>query len=217
MKIGNLEWDTVPGWMNCHDLYDEVALTTPPYTSVVEVGVAFGRSLLYLAHRIKQTGKDIRVYGVDRWEPYEEHDFIYQNDPPEVESKRVAWEAARKHGGVYQAFTHYLKQSGLDDLRILHMDSVEAACYLWGARYAPTHFVFIDAEHTAESVRADLNAWWNLGPEWMAGDDYNPGSEIDFPGVWKEVHAKFGAENVAQRQTTSWVVRRSDLERKGRG
>ena len=210
-------WRDVPGWTNCQDLYDEVALTTPPYTTVVEVGVAFGKSLLYLAQRIKETGKDIRVMAVDPWLPYPEHHFLTvppQADTPD--SERFAYEYAARHGGIFPAFLHALYDSGLSDIvDVVRAPSVAVARMFSapppGTR--PVHFVFIDAYHVYEHVKADIDAWWATGPEWMAGDDYNPGSEVDFPGVWKAVHEKFGAENVGQRQTTSWVVRRAHLER----
>jgi hypothetical protein len=211
-------WRDVPGWFNGMDLYDEVALTTPPYTTVVEVGVAFGKSLLYLAQRIKETGKDIRVMAVDPWLPYPEHHFLTvppQADTPD--SERFAYEYAARHGGIFPAFLHALYDSGLAGIvDVVRAPSV-AASRMAGAPGAPgarpVHFVFIDAYHVYEHVKADIDAWWATGPEWMAGDDFNPGSEVDFPGVWKAVHEKFGRENVGQRQTTSWVVRRSHMER----
>jgi hypothetical protein len=208
-------WRDCPGWTNCFDLYDEVALATPPYTTVVEVGVAFGRSLLYLAQRIKETGKDIRVMAVDPWLPYDEHHFIYQPETATDEGQREIARYAQKHGGVYQAFLRALYDSGLADIvDVVRAPSVSAALMAATKEMRPIHFVFIDGHHAYESVRADINAWWDWAcPEWMAGDDYNPGSELDFPGVWKAVHKKFGAENVGQRQTTSWVVRRAHTER----
>ncbi|HLZ39398.1 MAG TPA: class I SAM-dependent methyltransferase [Candidatus Sulfotelmatobacter sp.] len=216
-------WQTVPGWFDWMDLYDEVALTTPPGSLVVEVGVAFGRSLLYLAQRIKETGKDIQVVAVDRWQPYPEHHFIYQEDAPIVESERVAYECAKRHGGVFPAFCYHLYESGLADwVNVVRADSVKAARMFenWAQNIYdghPTkqpHFVFIDAEHEAQAVDLDLHAWWDeVKPEWAAGHDYNRGSDIHFPGVWKTVDAKFGQENVEWRGQTCWVVRRSHLER----
>lgn len=206
-------WRDVPGWCNCYDLYDEVALTTPPYSTVVEVGVCFGHSLLYLAQKIKETGKQIGVVAVDRWEPYPEHNFIYTPGVAQNESEERAYRYAAQHGGTYPAFLHALYNSGLSDIvNVVRASSVDAAKMFTGK---PPHFVYIDAEHTYKAVKADIEAWWTLGPEWMAGDDYNPGSEVDYPGVWKAVHDRFGAFDTGQRQTTSWVVRRSHMERPG--
>jgi hypothetical protein len=214
-------WKTVPGWFDWFDLYDEVAITTPPYSTVIEVGVAFGRSLLYLAQKIKETGKQIRICAVDPWLPYEEHAFIYQESAPQVESERVCWEAAQKHGGVFPSFLHYLYESGLADMvDILRTDSVSASM-VFEAKEVHPHFVFIDADHSSEeNVRRDLDYWWDLHPEWISGHDYNRGSEIHFPGVWKAVHSKFGGpngslvdQNIEWVGQTCFVVRRANLER----
>ena len=205
-------WSDVPGWFNAMDLYDEVALTTPPYSSVVEVGVCYGRSLLYLAQRIKETGKQIQVVAVDRWDPYPEHDFIYNHESKtRNESEQRAYEYSQLFGGgTWLPFLSAVADSGLSDIiRIVRADSVDAS-RLFAEK--PPHFVFIDAAHDYDNVKRDINAWWATGPEWMAGDDYNPGSEVDYPGVWKAVHEKFGAQNVGQRQHTSWVVRRSQID-----
>jgi Methyltransferase domain len=193
------------------DLYDEVALTTPPYTCVVEVGVAFGRSLLYLADRIKRTGKDIRVVAVDPWLDYSEHHFIYHPETATNEGERHCAEFARAHGGsIYSSFTWALYESGLSDIvDVIRAPSPQAAALFREPGMRQVSFVFIDGYHVQDAVTADLDAWWALDPEWMAGDDYNPGNELDFPGVWKAVHNKFGAHRVGRRQTTSWVMRRT--------
>lgn len=207
-----MTWRDVPGWFNERsDLYDEAALTAPPGSTLVEVGVAFGRSLLYLADRVRATGrKDVRVVAVDPWLPYPEHHFLYVPYPGMPDGERTLYEYTRSYGSVYEAFNHNLTATGLRPyVDVLRMPSVEATKMF--AR--PPHFVFIDGYHTYDQVRADLNAWWSLGPEWMAGDDYNPGDELNFPGVWKAVHDKFGAHNVGRRQLTNWVVRRAHLDR----
>ena len=203
-----LTWQDVPGWFDWMDLYDEVALTTPPYSTVVEVGVAFGRSLLYLAQKIRETGKDIRIVAVDKWDPHPELHFVYNEYAEMPESERVAYEYAKKHGGIFEAFLYNLYHSGLANM----VSVVRANSPLAAPMYRP-HFVFIDAGHDQPEVKADIDAWWASGPEWAAGHDYNRDSPIHFPGVWRAVDEKFGRENVEWRGQTCWVVRRSHLER----
>ena len=206
-------WEKCVGWFDWMNLYDEVAMTTPAGSCVVEVGVAFGRSLLYLAQRIRETGKDIQIYAVDRWQPYGEHAFIYGSEAPVVASERAAYESAKAHGGVYGAFLHNLYESGLaEGVSVIRADSV-AAVQLWHGRVGP-HFVFIDAEHEYTAVRADLDAWWATGPEWMAGHDFNPKSEIHFPGVWKAVYKKWPEQEIEWKGQTCFVARRATLERR---
>jgi len=205
-------WRQVPGWTDWGELYNEVAMTTPPGSVIVEVGVAFGRSLLYLAQKIKETGKDIQVCAVDRWTPYPEHHFIYDETAPVVESERVAYECAKKHGGVFPAFIHHLNESGLADyVNVMRMDSIAAAQSFIASGIKP-HFVFIDAEHEYEAVKKDLDAWWATGPEWIGGHDFSPKSEINFPGVWKSVFEKWPETKVKWQGSTCFVVRRSEIE-----
>ena len=212
---GIITWRDVPGWMDFFDLYDEVAMTTPPYSTVVEVGVAFGKSLLYLAQKIKETGKQIQIAAVDPWLPYHEHEFLQTgvgaNGGDLSDGERQAYLYAQKHGGIYPAFLHNLRESGLEShVTVVQSGSVEAAKLFAGK---PPYFVFIDADHAFASVKADIDAWWATGPEWMAGHDYNRGSDVNFPGVWQAVHEKWGERNVGWRNHTCWTVRRSHLER----
>lgn len=210
----------VPGWTDWYDLYDEVAMTTPTGSTVVEVGVAFGKSLLYLCSKIKETGKDIRVAAVDRWQPYDEASFIWNERADMPASERVAYDYAAAHGGIFGAFLHNLYHSGYADMvDVMRMDSVEAAAAFNERKRGP-HFVFIDADHSYEAVRRDIDLWWETNPEWMAGHDYNRGSEIHFPGVWQAVDEKWGGKdredvekNIEWRGQTCWAVRRAHLNR----
>jgi Methyltransferase domain len=207
-----ITWQDVPGWTDWFDLYDEVAMTTPPHSTIVEVGVCFGRSLLYLAQKIKEIGRPgVQIVAVDPWVPYPEHHFIWDGSA-QNDSERAAYRVAQEHDGTFNAFLFFLYNSGLGDyVNVIRATSVDAAKMFVDK---PPHFVFIDAEHTAEAVAQDLHSWWDLvKPEWIAGHDYNRGSERDFPGVWKTVDAKFGVENVEWRGQTCFVVRRSHLER----
>ena len=220
---GRVTWRDVPGWMDFFDLYDEVAMTTPPYSTIVEVGVCFGKSLLYLAQKIRESGKDIRLVAVDGWRDYPGHKFIYDPEDSDANARAVsdlskaeqdAYAYARKFGGTYQAFMHNLRASGFDDMvQVIRGDSAASAHTFMQNATAPPYFVFIDADHEYAPVKADIDAWWATGPEWMAGHDYNRGSDVNFPGVWQAVHEKWGQDNVGWRNYTCWTVRRSHLER----
>jgi hypothetical protein len=216
-----ITWRDCPGWFGWQDLYDEVALTTPPGSSVVEVGVAFGRSLLYLAKKIKDTGKDIKVYAVDPWEPYKEMDFCYPEIygvQPKNEQEWAAYNCRTRHGGVFPAFLHHLYESGLSDIvRVVRANSIAASMLfeyrLSGKISHPPYFVFIDGDHTQRSVENDLDVWWDTGPEWMAGHDFDPPSETNFPGVWKAVHQKWGEQQIETDGQGCWIARRARIDK----
>ena len=199
-------WESVPGWFDWMKLYDEVALTTPPHSTIVEVGVAMGRSLLYLAQRVYETGRqDVRIAAVDPWVYHPQQAFTW--DGSNVPGEREAYQACDKHGGYFPAFLHNLYESRLSPIiDVYRMDSLTAA------KIIRPHFVFIDADHDYQPVLDDLNAWWATGPEWMAGHDCNRDDELNFPGVWKAVDARFGRPNWNWVGQTCWVVRRSEIE-----
>lgn len=75
-------------------------------------------------------------------------------------------------------------------LDITHATTVEAAKLYEDGSF---DFVFIDADHSYEAVRADIAAW---APKvrvggWLGGHDYHPRK---FPGVVKVVDGAFGKD-----------------------
>lgn len=88
-----------------------------------------------------------------------------------------------------------------DRIRILRMPSIDAALCVENASCGG---VFIDAEHSADAVAADLAAWRaKVAPGgWIGGHDYG---EPRFPGVAAAVDAAFGA--VERDANLTWFVR----------
>lgn len=197
-------WSDVPGWFDFQDIYDEVALTTPPHSTIVEIGVGFGRSLLYLAQQVRETGKAIRIVGVDPWpDKWWFHDADYV--PPVGSTEEWALHEIQKHGSVYAAFLHNLYHSGLSGLvDIVRVPSINAAAMFDEPMFG-AHFVFIDGNHTYEYVRPEINDWWNTGVEWLAGHDY------DREGVRRAVDEEFGAD-VEIRRGTTWIARCASID-----
>lgn len=67
-------------------------------------------------------------------------------------------------------------------------------------------FVFIDADHSYEAVRKDIDAWrWKVrNGGWLGGHDYSP----KFPGVIRAVDFVFGRTNVITLPGNIWSVAR---------
>jgi predicted O-methyltransferase YrrM len=65
-------------------------------------------------------------------------------------------------------------------------------------------FVFIDADHSYEAVRKDIDAWRSKvrAGGWIGGHDYNR----KFPGVVRAVDFVFGARNVITLPGSIWSV-----------
>lgn len=140
----------------------------------VEIGSWRGRSTAYMAVEIANSNKNIRFDAVDTWAGSQDEPE-HQNDPAVVNDT------------LYNEFLANLKpvEQYVNPVR---MTSLAAA-----AIYADNSldFVFIDAQHDYDSVRADILAWWpkvKLGGI-IAGHDYNTGPDengVDY-GVGRAV------------------------------
>ena len=185
-----LSYDSIPGW-TCGEieaLYTEAAKGDT--RTVVEVGVAFGRSLAYLAQRAPAT---MRIVGVDVWSEHMGGD----NLPPDVFARQVA------HGSPKQSCEANLRACGvLDRVELLDCGSIEAAKKF---EDESIDLVFIDACHEYEPVKADVLAWLPKVRKggMIAGHDY---SFEMFPGVVKAVLSVFAFGEYARPVEMRGVV-----------
>ncbi|KKN42770.1 hypothetical protein LCGC14_0709800 [marine sediment metagenome] len=127
----------------------------------VEVGVFQGRmsAVLLRGH------PGLRLYMVDNWLPMTAQPVAY------VASKdyHARLDESRQYGNKTQALKVVQRYRGRAIL--LHQTSVQAAM---GFEDGQCDFVFLDADHSYEGVKADLEAWW---PKvafggWLCGHDY---------------------------------------------
>ena len=163
----------IPGW-TCPAIE---RLYSRPWTgTLVEIGVAYGRSIAVLAQHADQSA---RIYGVDPWVDFMGGD----NLPPEV------FESLRAHGSPQQACVANLTRCGLRDRVELVLGTSAWASTLFDD--ASCDLVFIDGDHRYESVREDIRAWRpKVRPGGLlAGHDY---TLQNFPGVVRAVEEEFG-------------------------
>lgn len=166
-------WEpTITGWSSdILPFYWRMADALPQEPHVAEVGVYRGRSLLFLAARLRDLGKLGIVHAIDKWDESDEA----SHRPGEAEFAAFMADAIRI--GVWDA------------LKIHRMTSETAADRI--ADYS-LDLVFLDATHTHNEVLADIRIWERkLKPGGiLAGHDYS-GS---FPGVASAVHEVFGGK-----------------------
>ena len=150
-------YQDIPGYMNYEPLYAAAVRAAPATAHFVEVGSLFGRSAAYLAVEIINAGKWITVDLVDNF------------SGPGASAALLR-----------QQLDRVLALKDRNPIRYIRaLDSVAAA-----AMYADGEldFVFVDADHSAAAVAADLLAWWpkiKAGGV-LAGHDYDA---LDWPGV----------------------------------
>jgi predicted O-methyltransferase YrrM len=138
------DWSACHGWFNYYPLYWRQSQLLKDGDSIVEIGVWQGRSLIYMAQRLKQMGKKVKIYAVD----------TFKGDPGVEEHMNTV----ASHGGsIRAAFEANLKRCEVDDMvEIIESDSAAAASRLEDKSVA---FCFIDASHDYDSVKKDVAAW----------------------------------------------------------
>jgi len=165
---------SLPGWSDdILPFYDFLAKELPDGAQVAEIGVAWGRSLLYLAEAMHKRGKlAAKLWGVDPWPP--EWDY-----PPEA-TPAAAWVFPRRP--MLRTLVTHATDSELERVHLVRAPSSQAA-----RLFAPASLdcVFIDAAHDRPSVANDCRLWApKVKPGGiLSGHDY---SEV-FPGVTQAV------------------------------
>lgn len=131
--------------------YRRVAFNLPNGSRIAEVGVADGKSAIFLAEALKQQGKTFHMHMIDNLD--------------------------YGHNGQLTEILRNIQKSGLAEyITFLPMDSLSASCKFPDEYF---HFVFIDASHKYEETKADVRLWFRkiLPNCILAGHDYNTGPE----------------------------------------
>jgi len=136
-------------------LYKKMVSRFDSGSHFVEVGAFLGRSAVFMAVEIINSGKNIKFDCIDHWEGSEEHN---DNDKVNLET-------------LYEDFLENTKPVK-GTINPVRANSVEASHL-----YKPNSldFIFIDASHDEESVKADLAFWMPRMKDngVIAGDDIN--------------------------------------------
>jgi len=157
------DWFTYPG------LYKQ-AVQQFTDGNFVEVGSWKGRSAAFLGVEIINSGKPIKLYCVDTWKGSLEHQGL----------------DCIKNDSLYHEFI--INTKSIDSVIIpVRMPSLEAAMQF---EDNSIDFVFLDASHEYEDIKADIEAWYpKVKPGGLfAGHDYG------WPGVQRAVN-EFAALN----------------------
>lgn len=174
-----MSWQDLPGFFDFGWLYADWAVAAPESARFVEVGVYAGRSLAFMADALAER-PDVEIWGVDVW--------------------------GLEYGLTFGDFAMRLRSTSpttLDRANLLRCPSVRAA-RIFDDR--SLDFVFIDADHSYEAVRADIAAWLPKVRQGgtLAGHDC---SEADYPGVVRAVREAFGGDFTQPGPGSSWVVK----------
>ena len=153
--------ETVHGWFSFREIYNKIAYDAKSGDTIVELGVWQGKSIIYLAQKLKEYDKrGIKLFGIDS--------FLGGNDAPQVYHRLMKG----LDRPLREVCEDNIARFGVSDIvTIIESDSEHAASMF---NDSSVDFLFIDTEHTAERLRIELDAWLPKmrRPCWIAGDDY---------------------------------------------
>ena len=183
--------EQIPGWDPIVAIYKKW-LETPPRTGavVVEVGVALGRSLSFIADWcLANQRTDIEVWAVDSWCHHE----------PNGEQQTMASVA----GGDFSLYVKMMLEhdpKAFEFIRPIRATSERAA-----RMFEPgsVDLVLIDADHTYQGCMTDIRAWLPKirSGGIIGGDDHH---EVHHPGVIQACQEAFGAEYDVIHGANGW-------------
>ena len=174
----------VYGFCDYVGLYRKAVEIFPSGSHFVEVGSFLGKSAVYMAVEIINSGKNIKFDCIDHWEGSEEH---FDNDKVNLDTM---YEDFLKNIEPVKGVINPIKMSSIEASKLYKPNSLD--------------FIFIDASHDEMSVREDLTYWMPRLKEngMIAGDD------IDNKGVADAVKWFFdtGKLEIIGRQ---WLLARA--------
>jgi SAM-dependent methyltransferase len=152
-------------WFTYPKLYSDIVNKFSSGSKFVEVGCWKGKSAAYMATEIMNSGKNLHLFCVDKWE---EH-----------------WELFLNNTESFQKVLSPIRLSSTEAPELFEDNSLD--------------FVFIDASHEYEDVKADILAWYpkvKIGGI-LAGHDYHEDKTYN-EGVYQAVNETVGKFTVSE-------------------
>lgn len=156
---------------------------------VLEVGVNRGA----LSRLLLEGRKDLTLYLVDSWLGAGNHREEYK-----ATNDRNAFRPQSDADSAYQMVMN-LQSKYSSRCFIIRQDSVQAAKQF---KDKSVDLIFIDADHSYEGVKGDIEAYTRVTRKWIGGHDYRSMQpQFDFTGVDRAVEEAFGDVEVGQNLT----------------
>lgn len=181
-------YQDIPGWFAGEKVYARAVREAKEGARFVEVGSWKGKSASFMAVEIANSGKNIEFTCVDHWEGSDERAHKTDEDV--------------QAGTLYETFMDNIAPVRTH-IGTLRTSSLDAASQF---KDESLDFVYLDAAHDYESVKADIEAWLPKLKKGgtIAGDDY----ALPWVGVMKAVDEAFDGLKPLSIANTQWVSRK---------
>jgi len=148
-------WESIQGFFNFDNIYSRMVYSAKSESVFVEIGSWKGRSSVFMAEKIKESGKNIEFYVIDTFEGTENEHEEYD----EIKNKSL-YDVYLKNIDPVKSYIKTIRGSSLDVHSQFGDNSID--------------FLFIDGDHTYKGVRNDLRNWFPKVKSGgiIAGHDY---------------------------------------------
>jgi hypothetical protein len=178
----------------------EEIISEEKYSKFLEVGVWRGQNIITIAKKFP----NILCYAVD---PYDYEQYIGKVNNNFIKPKLFESKSERllknESERIFEETSSY--QNRYNNFKLIRKSSVKAALDF---ENASLDLVFIDAIHTYESVKKDIETWLpkvRVGG-CLSGHDYS----VEFFGVIQAVNEKLGVDNIVIKSDATWFYFKQD-------
>jgi hypothetical protein len=190
--LNHNDWSTVPGYFNFYEFYKTAAKTIQDGACVAEVGVWMGRSIICLAQELKRLGKTkVKILAIDN----------FKGESNQTEHADTIALLEKRNSDLKTEFLRNIDRCGVADMITLLPG--ESAARAQDVPDAHLSFLFIDAAHDYDSVKADLTAWL---PKVKPGHPI-AGHDAQHEPVMKAVNEVLGKEVIVN--SSIWMAKRT--------
>ncbi len=165
----------IDGWFNMEKQYSELLNFCVDNSNFVELGAWKGKSASYAVVEILKSNKNVNFYSIDTFEGVTIGSDLNEVAAYLKEDKNILNQFINNTEPIKTKFKYIIS------------DSAEASKFF---KDSSVDVIFIDAGHSYESVKRDIEVWFDKMKDVsiMSGHDYSH----SWPGVIKAVDEFFG-------------------------
>lgn len=185
-------YQKIHGWFDFESTYSRMVREFDSGSHFVEIGAYYGKSSAFMAVEIANSGKNIKFDVIDTWRGSPEHQEDGW-DKQEAMINDTAYDIFLQNLKPVEGYFNPIKMSSVEASKLYQDNSLD--------------FVYIDAAHEYDFVKADIQAWYpkvKIGGI-LAGHDYIPSKKM-FNGLVKAVNESF--KEYITTVGSTWMIKK---------